>query len=744
MYNLTEAGRRKNITMFQVPEYFTSISQRLSEVLAGIGVNEKMVLKRRRSRLLAESLDSIVQTCGVMDHDVSGYYVGSQIEGTTTLGLKSDDDMLYSINCINIIQDWTEWDPDLVNLMMVRDHTTSPGYCYLQRLRNDVQFPSNEVPNNGYIRDSEGRVMMKNTCMEEFVGVLGQNSECHGPSYFIKGPTGYTGSTADLVFALPCKSPPLYALNWFRKQKTRFWDDRARCFVVAVASKVSDNEELEWRISTAVAERYMTFSLNITQIRCYILMKMILKTYKSICNNTLTSYICKTVLFHCINTTGSSFWLDHNLLKCFQYYLIVLQNYLLSNNCPHLLLRKNNLMAGRFLPQNKHMLLQILIHQMQSEGGALREIEIDDLNRHIVVNFSSIGNQDHLRSYSKISTELHGVLTATTATFGTMYRQMISSKALRLLSDILGLSARIPNRLLIYFAIYRRLTQIPALFIQISELILRMFLGRMWTFCEPRSEIYQTAFHLICPFICTTIGSITASWNIELYKAVTQEALNWLKQGLNSDTSSSRLKLASLLYCLEDMDGCELVLKITEDLFVTDYIQCICNCWMHEPLEIKVEYNDFCYNEHETIISYATSFCVCFLPLEINCVPKELQYEMFRLTTGDMPYVDLFDQWMGMAVVDSLPFLYFLKYKVYYTLQKQSDKERALSELAKTINDSVLWHRETAYNLLGQCMELENRPVDALDCYLKSLNIRGRKNVANIHICRLLASIINT
>jgi hypothetical protein len=99
---------------------------------------------------------------------------------------------------------------------------------------------------------------------------------------------------------------------------------------------------------------------------------------------------------------------------------------------------------------------------------------------------------------------------------------------------------------------------------------------------------------------------------------------------------------------------------------------------------------------------------------------------------------------MDMDVVHSLPYLYFLQYKTYSRLGRQVDKQRALSNIARTIDvEPNLGHRDTALNLLGQCMEEENNVENAFKCYALSLQIRGRNNSAKIHICKLLNKLIN-
>jgi hypothetical protein len=117
---------------------------------------------------------------------------------------------------------------------------------------------------------------------------------------------------------------------------------------------------------------------------------------------------------------------------------------------------------------------------------------------------------------------------------------------------------------------------------------------------------------------------------------------------------------------------------------------------------------------------------------------------MFRSPQQDIPYRDRFGEWMDMAVVDSLPYLYFLQYKVYSHLRRHRDQQAAISNLAKCIIDEPdFGHRETALNLLGQCMEQENKLYAALECYLLSLKIRGKNNAAKLHICRQLSSMLD-
>ncbi|XP_053385318.1 uncharacterized protein LOC128550388 [Mercenaria mercenaria] len=322
--------------MFHMSNYVNNVSLTLSEVLKDIGVDEKTVLRRRRGLLLGESTARTVFQLQQRNADM--YFFGSQSEGTTTPGLFSDSDRLFSLNNSNVIQDWREWEPAKNNYMMIQDETVAPGYCRLQLLRHDVPLPYNCVPNEHYFRDRE-RVLFKNTCIH---AIARQGQVRHGPAHSQEGQPGWVD--LDRVAGFPCISWPKQARHWLDRQGIGHWpsDNMKRycessgCFVVGVGSKDSDYEELEWRISTSLAERCLMYNMNITQIRCYVLMKMILKTYfKPHFGDAISSFICKTVLFHCIANTNSNQWRENNLLICLTFCLFRLYNCVLNDNCPH-------------------------------------------------------------------------------------------------------------------------------------------------------------------------------------------------------------------------------------------------------------------------------------------------------------------------------------------------------------------------------------------------------------------------
>ncbi|XP_060605561.1 uncharacterized protein LOC132758063 [Ruditapes philippinarum] len=188
------------------------------------------------------------------------------------------------------------------------------------------------------------------------------------------------------------------------------------------------------------------------------------------------------------------------------------------------------------------------------------------------------------------------------------------------------------------------------------------------------------------PWYCTTLGSVLASININQYNTVSADALKLISLGLNTDVASSKLKLASILFCAQEIQKADLVLSEIERRYDLQIVEPVCNCHQFEKEPRKQGFNELCDNHNEEVLQYTTALCVRFLPCEIHCVPSELGYELFRSTQEDIIFrTERDNKWMDCATVDSLPYLYFLQYKVNSHLGRHDQKQAALFKLIRTI-----------------------------------------------------------
>ncbi|XP_060608374.1 uncharacterized protein LOC132760414 [Ruditapes philippinarum] len=693
--------------MSRIPDYAHNLSLKMSQVMDGIGINEKIVMKRRKAMLLNESILTLTQQ--LRGNDVNMFNFGSQIEGTTTLGLQSDTDCVISMNTYNVIQDWSEWEYGKRNLLMIQDENVSPGYCLLQELRDDAPLPEVVEVNDHSYRDRMGRILLKNTIFNS----VGNNELLrHGPAHSQQDVPGVNDN--DFVPAFPSRLYPVKASHWLCQHREEHWPTNdmiqycrnMRCFVVGVGKTGSVNEILEWRISTSFAERFLMFTLNITQIRCYVLMKMILKTFISQrFPDSISSFICKTVLLHCISFTRSDSWNENTHFICLSFCLSTLYNCVQNEYCPHFVITQNNLLSGRISPESKPLILETLRYVIESYGRALLEIECDNFG---ICLQSSLNGFIQINEHV-IPTRIAGLLLNNTALF-------MNESFKSFLHEMKDLSPRIATQ-------------------------------KLLTIIANHHNENTKANRLITRHLCSSIGSILASLNIYQQDHLTyKKALSFLSLGLDSDVASGKLKLASVFYCTGDIERTEHILKNIEECYDLSVVEPVCTCYVFKMSPRRDGFDRLCYesNEECTLLKYITALCVCFIRCEINCCPFELQHEMFRSTQEDLAYRSEDDEWMDMAVVDSLPYLYFMQYKIYSHLGKQDDKQRALSNIARTIdNEPNLGHKETALNLLGQCMEEENNLGNAFKCYARSLQIRRRNNSAKFHICKLLNKLIN-
>ncbi|XP_060554209.1 uncharacterized protein LOC132715233 [Ruditapes philippinarum] len=684
--------------MSDIPNHTRSFSLQLSKVLDDIGVSDATVRKRREIMLANETIKIIQQK--MLGKEVTIYSFGSQTEGTTAIGLNSDTDTLVSDNRFNIIQDLAEWRVGYKNVLMVHDPNTPPGYCLLQETYDNYPSP--------VVHIQTGRDLLRN---DWFVDRMPAGTVRHGPSLSTRGLQGLNDD--DIVHAYYCKSWPKEARQWINTTRPGYWppEELKRqamndgCFVVPVGLHGTENEDFQWRISTSLTERRLMFSLNIVQIRCYVLMKMILKSYQTLVSeDALSSFICKTVLLHCIEREGENLWQDDNLLNCLNICLKFLHDCVLLEHCPHFIIRENNLMARRIPPDIKPQILTTIQYILDSDGNALNEIQIDQLGMRLsLIQFENA----HHTNISEVD------LPAPTMT------QSVSEHLLY--NFMLGLSARIKG-IISTLTDYKTETVVQTLSQYIDKLVSNYPEG---------DDTAKTACTVLSSFLYMSHGSVLASRCISRNEPITENILLILEQGSMTDFSCS-LKQASVFYCKGDIPQTKSILDQTDQQYSIEHLQSVCGCYQSPDRERrKHEFQEVCHEGDIKHVLKHTAFCVRFLPCEVNCVPEELKHEYFRTASGMHHSREQHDDWMDWAVVDSIPYFYFLQYKVFSHQGNRERKLMAVNKLRQAIaTEPNLGHKETALNLLAQCLEQEYALDDALHCYNASINHRTNHNAA--------------
>ena len=215
---------------------------------------------------------------------------------------------------------------------------------------------------------------------------------------------------------------------------------------------------------------------------------------------------------------------------------------------------------------------------------------------------------------------------------------------------------------------------------------------------------------------------------------------------MNTDVASTRLKLASMIYCKGDLQMAADVLEDVERRY-DNTVQAMYGCgrmdvFQHKPHEtFAVALNE----EYSDVLAFdRVAYCVHFLRQEAFCVPPILHYEMVRAVGDDIQHRRRDERtWMNRAVVDSRPFLYYLQYLTFRGLGLRHRQRQAFISLLDTTFDglvqSQVFHPETCVHLIAHCFEMENLPDWALLAYQVSHRALPRNNAANWHIQRLTA-----
>ena len=196
--------------------FFATLSELLYAALDAIGVNTWLVARRTETFLRRETMMTMCSK--LMGSNITAYHFGSQSEGTTTPGLQSDIDTLYTMNDVNIMYRLSDWKQGKMSFLMVRDETTPAQLYLLQVYRSDVPEPETVLLEPEYMElDSRGRVLLNHRfVIDIFATIIGKNHLRRGPSYS-------DNKEFDYVFALVCDTLPPEIVSWFNELKPRYW-----------------------------------------------------------------------------------------------------------------------------------------------------------------------------------------------------------------------------------------------------------------------------------------------------------------------------------------------------------------------------------------------------------------------------------------------------------------------------------------------------------------------------------------
>ncbi|XP_060085992.1 uncharacterized protein LOC132565371 [Ylistrum balloti] len=135
------------------------------------------------------------------------------------------------------------------------------------------------------------------------------------------------------------------------------------CHFVAIGDKHSSLSALQWRISFTKAETALVVSFNHVQLKTYALLKIFLKECidrDPFIQDLLCSYFMKTIVFHAIEHSRPSMWVEGNLIQCFWHCFTILMECIQTGYLPNYFILSHNMFLSNVTGDNRERLLHVM------------------------------------------------------------------------------------------------------------------------------------------------------------------------------------------------------------------------------------------------------------------------------------------------------------------------------------------------------------------------------------------------
>ncbi|KAH3730480.1 hypothetical protein DPMN_056469 [Dreissena polymorpha] len=603
----------------QIPEYFNELSIRMSEALVDCGARKDTVMERRDTYLCRESCEFLARVLRGTRFEC--FHFGSQSEGTTTPGLQSDIDILYSSYNVNIMTDLGDWKAGMCNLLMLYDDFTPPQQYLLQVFRVGIPEPETSLCDDMLVRKDSGVVLFSaerwKQDVEHSLKNFGQATK--------QGPSVSARPNWDVVHAFHVCKPLPEIQHWIDRCSGRHWPSvqlleaarAAPCFLVPAGHPDSNYKREEWRLSPNLIERMLMFSFNMTQIKCYIVLKLINKSlFANIVGDSITSFHCKTLMFYAIERTHPSLWFEHNLMFLLWHCLLILRKWLQVRRLPHYIIEGVNLFEGKISIVQQRRLLVYIDSMIRSNLHDVFHIGIENIGCRLqACGMRRIVQAGELRRdclLSSISVLLE---------YERLERFL---KQLRISLDQMLSSNR---------SFVKHMAVLLCIALECSDANVRL----KYVSCEFFQHVY--GLH----------NSIQSSNCLRLRQLLDSELLSRMQYSFNTDVASSRLKLASTLYCSGHLHAAARVFEDVERRYHSK-VKAVCGC-RHVDRDLELFASLISGIGYTGFSEPPFAFCVKLFRHELHCAPCILLFEMNRNITEEesTQRSNVEKQWMGSA-----------------------------------------------------------------------------------------------
>ncbi|VDH98378.1 Hypothetical predicted protein [Mytilus galloprovincialis] len=289
------------------------------------------------------------------DKDLAIITSGSFGEGLEMRG--SDLDLMMVHKWVDVCEELkSSYHPQKTHLLIERDDV-KPCYTLLRLVysrSSEVMRNCDEHNGKPYLSSA----LFKQSLFNDEVEII------HGPCFSDKE------GDIDIAACLHCKTWISPAIQWVSRSSNSWPSHEVKQSIidhgvlfVPIGAKGSQKENLEWRVSFSVGEKFLINTFTHTQLVCYALLKIILKDVLAIhseCKDLLCSYFLKTIMFWISEELPQSIWKPGKLITCFMKSFSRLVYCVEHSVCLHYFIPENNLFENKIEGRGREILLENL------------------------------------------------------------------------------------------------------------------------------------------------------------------------------------------------------------------------------------------------------------------------------------------------------------------------------------------------------------------------------------------------
>ncbi|XP_060566960.1 uncharacterized protein LOC132725790 [Ruditapes philippinarum] len=369
-----------------------NLSLSLCTILDSFGYSKEQIELRskRMDDLFQKHANTINSKYGLLHVPVFTFVsAGSACEGIQL----SDSDIDYMIAFQDIICVDEGFENSKCIVLESYRNSTAPGYTKIVLISNHNSFDLRMPFNGTYMRLqtlSKYRTQSgkKYISSEQFKGStldlmngfeLKVFDSCTGPAFQSNG--DFNNEQVDTVFSFYFYGGN-YLNRWTNRSRNHVWPtpeavnevSQMEGYIVPIGDKKSDMQAYEWRICYTTAEKKLVSSLSDTQLKAYVLLKIMAKTLLKPRCNFLTSYVVKNAIFWVMEMTDSCQLTPSHLVNLIQKAIFFIKHCVINNHLPNYMIPERNLLRGDVFGKDKVAVISFLSDCLDEGGSILLKV----------------------------------------------------------------------------------------------------------------------------------------------------------------------------------------------------------------------------------------------------------------------------------------------------------------------------------------------------------------------------------